>query len=296
MIQNYDAIFVDVERLGIEDIRQHFIEHPHLYETSDNYNQFQEFLSSITSQKPIIGNGYIYAAISFIPAVRLCYIDRFNEPKELINYKNNDYYFDDGILNIKCPSGKSTKGEYLIKSFLFSSLDDFIQMKTELILRFSDWKISEKVIGNNKAINEMVDQPYRYMLTKQTTEGRQYLFTTDSGTKIIVSLALEKLSNGNTRVEVAFAEHSPEGNNIKATGKGDAFKIFSTVASIVKEFLNKTKLPIEQLTFTSDSTEPSRVKLYNHISKSLGKFIHGFKLLGSGSNGVDTVYYFEKAA
>jgi len=145
-------------------------------------------------------------------------------------------------------------------------------------------------------LNEVTDQPYRYMLAKKTSEGSQYIFITDSGTKMVVSLALEKLSAGNTRVEVAFAEQTPHGIKTAATGKGDAFKIFATVAAIVKEFLSKTKVTVDALTFTGKTAEPSRIKLYDRIAQNLGKFISGFEFECSGVDGIDKFYYFKRTS
>lgn len=148
--------------------------------------------------------------------------------------------------------------------------------------------------STNEIINEVADKPYRSMLTKKTDQGSQYMFVTDAGTRMLVSLSRELLIDNRNRIEISFAEQTLNGPTINKTGKGDAFRVFATVAAIVKEYVAKSQAQIDELTFTGKTKDPSRIKLYDRIARSLPKVIPEFNLKGSGSDGVDKVYYFER--
>lgn len=58
------------------------------------------------------------------------------------------------------------------------------------------------------------------------------------------------------------------------TGSGNEFKIFSTVIKIIKIFLNELKrdgVELQRIVFSSATNEPSRVKLYERLLKTLAK-------------------------
>jgi hypothetical protein len=143
-------------------------------------------------------------------------------------------------------------------------------------------------------LTEVTDRPYRYMLAKRTDAGNQYIFMTDAGTKMVVALSTVPLPYGVTRLEIGFGEQTPEGLALAPTGKGDAFRILATVAAITREFLAKTKLDVSQLIFKGKAAEPSRIKLYDRIARSLHKFLPGFTAGGEGSEGPHKVYYFDR--
>jgi 5'-nucleotidase len=144
-------------------------------------------------------------------------------------------------------------------------------------------------------VTEVADQPYRYMLAKRTDAGSLYIFQTDSGTRMMVGMSLDRLSDGDYGVDMSFADQSDAAApTIGITGKGDAFRIFATVVAIIKEYFAKTKFNIRQVTFKGKSEEPSRIKLYDRLAQQLPKIIPGFRFKGAGSDGVDKVYYFER--
>lgn len=146
----------------------------------------------------------------------------------------------------------------------------------------------------DELLTEVTDQPYRYMLAKRTDAGNQYIFMTEAGTKMVVAISTEQLSDGTTRIEVGFGEQTPEGMTLAVTGKGDAFRIFATVAAITKEFLRTTKRDVSQLIFQGKATDPSRIKLYDRIARSLGKFLPGWTFKGEGTSGHHKVYMFDR--
>ena len=145
-------------------------------------------------------------------------------------------------------------------------------------------------------INEVADQPYRYMLTKKTDSGNWYIFETDNGVRMVVSATLDPLPNGTFSTEIAFSEH--DAKSMDLTGKGDAFRIFATVGAIVKEFLRsgKSNAEITEIYFTGKTKEPSRIKLYDMIAKNINRFLPNFEFKNTVDQGGEKYYHFKKVA
>jgi len=98
---------------------------------------------------------------------------------------------------------------------------------------------------------------------------------------------------------IAFMDSTnPNTAELGVTGKGDAFRIFATVGAIVKDFLNRYKTRYkkypETLSFDGKSDEPSRIKLYDTIAKSIGKFLPGYTFSGAQSSGDTKMYTFKR--
>jgi hypothetical protein len=144
-------------------------------------------------------------------------------------------------------------------------------------------------------IKEVADKPYRYMLAKRTPAASQYIFMTDADTKYMVDATKETLSDGTVRLEIGFADVTKRDEpSIDITGKGDAFRIFATVAAIAREYIAQSKTPIGELIFKGKTKDPTRIKLYDRIAASLPRFLPDFKFKGAGSDGVDKVYFFDR--
>ena len=124
-------------------------------------------------------------------------------------------------------------------------------------------------------IDEVADQPYRYMLTKKLPDARQYMFQTDSGTKFQVFFSL--LDSGTEKIaDVGFADQTDKDNpTIGVTGKGDAFRVFSTVGAIVKEYVNSVKPDF--LSFNGKTQDPGRIKLYDMIAKNINRYLTDYE-------------------
>jgi ParB-like nuclease domain len=133
---------------------------------------------------------------------------------------------------------------------------------------------SKKKVSESK-IDEVADQPYRYMLTKKLPDARQYMFQTDSGTKFQVFFSL--LDSGTEKIaDVGFADQTDKDNpTIGVTGKGDAFRVFSTVGAIVKEYVNSVKPDF--LSFNGKTQDPGRIKLYNMIAKNITRYLKDYE-------------------
>jgi hypothetical protein len=127
----------------------------------------------------------------------------------------------------------------------------------------------------DESLTEVADQPYRYMLTKKLPDARQYIFQTDSGTKFQVFFSL--LDSGTEKVaDIGFADQTDKDNpTIGVTGKGDAFRVFSTVGAIVKEYVNSVKPDF--LSFNGKTQDPGRIKLYDMIAKNIGRYLKDYE-------------------
>lgn len=66
--------------------------------------------------------------------------------------------------------------------------------------------------------------------------------------------------------EVFFKLFDAEGGSVVAkTGTGESATVFATVLSIINEFITENR--VEALYFSTVTTEPTRVKLYDGITK-----------------------------
>ena len=128
---------------------------------------------------------------------------------------------------------------------------------------------------NESTLDEVADQPYRYMLTKKLPDARQYMFQTDSGTKFQVFFSL--LDSGTEKIaDVGFADQTDKDNpTIGVTGKGDAFRVFATVGAIVKEYVNSVKPDF--LSFNGKTQDPGRIKLYDMIAKNITRYLKDYE-------------------
>lgn len=158
--------------------------------------------------------------------------------------------------------------------------------------RVDYYELLDKVERAPKKLDELANDPYPYMLWKRTMMGNSYLFQTDGGQEIVVSIVPETLSDGTNRVEVMFADKKDFG--LEKTGKGDAFRIFATVAQILKDYIAQAKFEVGEIYFTGKTNEPSRIKLYDKIARRLGHYLQGFEFTGSGDNSVEKGYFFKK--
>ena len=74
--------------------------------------------------------------------------------------------------------------------------------------------------------------------------------------------------------EMGNADFPSDERSYDITGSGNEFKVFSTVINTIRIFLNELRRDgkqLNQLTFLADKSEPSRVKLYNKLVKTLTK-------------------------
>ena len=150
-----------------------------------------------------------------------------------------------------------------------------------------------------KEIDEVADQPYRFISPVSTATTQKSMFQTDSGTTIQVFIQVD---TGNGVADIGFFDATDKENpTIGMTGKGDAFRVFATVGSIVKQFVAKRKPPY--ISFSGKSSDAGRIKLYDMIAKNIGRYLPEYKLINSGNVApddimayADKVYTFKRVA
>jgi 5'(3')-deoxyribonucleotidase len=146
--------------------------------------------------------------------------------------------------------------------------------------------------SNEEVTNEVADQPYRFISPVSTATTQKSMFNTDSGTTIQVFIQVD---TGNGVADIGFFDATDKENpTIGVTGKGDAFRVFATVGSIVKQFVAKRKPPY--ISFSGKSSDAGRIKLYDMIAKNIGRYLPEYKLIDSGFANGDKGYTFKRVA
>ena len=147
-------------------------------------------------------------------------------------------------------------------------------------------------LAKAEKVTEVADQPYRFISPVSTATTQKSMFQTDSGTTIQVFIQVD---TGNGVADIGFFDATDKENpTIGVTGKGDAFRVFATVGSIVKQFVAKRKPPY--ISFSGKSSDAGRIKLYDMIAKNIGRYLPEYKLIDSGFANGDKGYTFKRVA
>lgn len=127
-------------------------------------------------------------------------------------------------------------------------------------------------------------EPYKYFRATRTEKSWKWAFQTDS--KVLYTVVVEMNKPG--LAEIGFSAKAPgaEKFTTAATGTGDAMRIKRTLLSIIQEFINdyvaKFQKPPRIISFAGDTSEPSRIKLYNTLAANpkswLPKIDYDYKL------------------
>jgi len=145
---------------------------------------------------------------------------------------------------------------------------------------------------SKEIVTELANQPYPYKIDIGSREETNAIFKTANGQEYVVSIGTSTGEDEDDAGVEFFANQGLYGAS-HVTNAGDAFKVFATVAKILKTYLNKYKT-VRSFTFNSDMSEPSRVKLYNTMARMMPKFITNFKYVGSDEDIDIKTYRFEK--
>jgi len=124
-------------------------------------------------------------------------------------------------------------------------------------------------------ITESLNRPYPWT-KKESFFGYRYKFQTDA--KIRYEVSMDDVDDMG-EWEVSFSAQTPgKHETIYATGTGDEFRVFATIAGIVRDFL-KTVDPRE-FSFSGKLNEPSRVRLYRTFAEMIKRdFGYSYKVL-----------------
>ena len=115
---------------------------------------------------------------------------------------------------------------------------------------------------------EIFDQPYPYPAVRRASGDRyRTVFYTDDRRR--VDVIIDKLTDDFGSVR---AEFEVDGK-VHTTGEGDSFRIFATVITIIKEYMDRYP-DVPRLVFSS-FTDSSRIKLYHRLIK---KYAVGYQI------------------
>jgi predicted nucleotidyltransferase len=141
----------------------------------------------------------------------------------------------------------------------------------------------------NQKIDEALDSSYPY---DGNAIGGRYHFETEDGVFYKVYF------QGRDLVEVSFSAILPgEEENFRPdkttlTGTGNSRKVFGTVVKIVQDYLEKQEP--NALYFSADSSEPSRIKLYNRLISQVDKALPSYYSSGTIDLGSGTAYMLKR--
>jgi hypothetical protein len=120
-------------------------------------------------------------------------------------------------------------------------------------------------------LRELFTNPNEFETMAETYEVAAYKFKTQDGRVFTVEFE----EDNDEQWEFTFKD---ETGSMQKTGKGSAVEIFSTVGAIAKRFMTKYK-PTEPVYFQAANAEPSRVKLYDRLSKAIVKEFPTYKVI-----------------
>lgn len=133
-----------------------------------------------------------------------------------------------------------------------------------------------------ESLTELANQPYPFHFEDDDGYGMlEARFKTESGMPYKVVIIKDEDENGEDKISVEFSalvQNDDDGFKYsqKVINTGNAFRVFATVAIILKKYLQANP-DVSAFDFSADDKEPSRVKLYDTMAKSLPRFIPGFK-------------------
>ena len=138
---------------------------------------------------------------------------------------------------------------------------------------------------SSEMIDEVANMPYKFKELDHNT----FVFKTDDNNAIQVTIDSQP-----NYTDISFFDQTKGNLSIAATGKGDAFRIFATIGAIVKKFTDKYKP--KTIEFNGKTQEASRIKLYDMISRNIGKYIPAYKFAGESMPYGDSykIYKFER--
>lgn len=133
-------------------------------------------------------------------------------------------------------------------------------------------KAANKVTSESQ-LNELFDRPYA--LSWQTQGALSAArFQTDNGHEYMVRF--EPMSKDSENYETSFSMRNEHGDNeVKRTGMGDEYRVFSSVISAIKQFMDEHR-EVESIQFdahregearTSKDIKDSRIELYKKLVK-----------------------------
>lgn len=143
------------------------------------------------------------------------------------------------------------------------------------------------MIGFTEFLNELFNKPVSYI-----EKNNDFVFNIDD---VEYTVVIDIDDEDESIIQVSFyIKDKTQGfdkTSISFSG-GNEIKVFSTVLQIIKDYLKNDK-SITGIAFTSDIKEPSRVKLYDRMVKSVAKPL-GYNLEASYNTSYSKIYILRK--
>lgn len=141
------------------------------------------------------------------------------------------------------------------------------------------------MITFNQYLTETFNQAYTVKKVKADPgEHTRLHFKTDNGNSYHVKVHHYNEGKPNSHAEFSFhasdQEHKNHNTKINNSEGSSSTKVFSTMHHIMKNHLAKNK-KINNVGFSASNKEPSRVRLYQHLSKH---FAHKHEETPSGND------------
>jgi hypothetical protein len=127
------------------------------------------------------------------------------------------------------------------------------------------------------ALSEVADSPYDFVRNVKTPDKRAYRFQTDAGLMYRVQVFNRRKDDAN-KLEIHFdlTDMKTGKPETGVTGTGDAVRVFSTVANILKQEVSEQD-PTGVI-IASKADDESRVKLYRTLARRATKLMPGYEV------------------
>lgn len=198
------------------------------------------------------------------------------------------------------PKKKKKKDEEATTTANIATIPTPMKFKAFVRRKKKDDELSEEYL------NELFDKPYKFKKINIALKDRKMASLTADSPQGEIRISLENFGRlGKNNFELDFSV----GNRFSKTGKGDQFRIFSTVIQGLKMIIDKEKDEIKTVTFSADkeydddtfdaafdgrpvsksTTNLSRARLYNTMIKKFASKM-GFSVDIDDSSNRVTVY------
>jgi len=127
------------------------------------------------------------------------------------------------------------------------------------------------------ALSEIADSPYDFVQNVKTPDKRAYRFQTDAGQLYRVQVFNRRKDDAN-KLEIHFdlTDMKTGKPETSVTGTGDAVRVFSTVANILKQEVSEQD-PTGVI-IASKADDESRVKLYRTLARRATKLMPDYEV------------------
>jgi hypothetical protein len=128
---------------------------PKLFENHGAHDRLKTMLAKFGTPSPVIGQDYVYTSVASTPAAKFISVAQFDQPHELIDIRDDRYYFSiDGQMRAFPEQGGIDQRDSYQHVFMFDSTAQRDKMISWVILNHGSdagWRISRKRISENFA-------------------------------------------------------------------------------------------------------------------------------------------------